>query len=84
MNEIVPAGLDKRDIGYEEWREYKFSNGSIYRIDCPVALYTRLYGGTTHRVVDGTGVVHCVAYPGPSGATVLRWKVKDGSPAVSF
>jgi hypothetical protein len=54
----------------ELWREYDFG-GRVYRIDNPVTLvYSR--GGSTHRVVDSRGVVHCVPAPGFNGC-VLRW-----------
>lgn len=57
--------------GVEEWREYDWGN-RVYRIEKPVRVYTR-EGGTTHRVVDADGVVHCVPAPGQFGC-VLRWK----------
>lgn len=65
----------------ELWREYDFA-GRIYRIDNPTAVYFRR-GGSTHRVVDAEGVVHCVPAPGIDGC-VLRWKAKDGQPPVSW
>lgn len=56
--------------GVEKWREYDFGD-RVYRIDNPVAV--EFYsGGTTHRVTDVTGVVHCVPAPGQMGC-VLRW-----------
>ena len=57
--------------GIEEWREYDFG-GRVYRIDKPVSLHFR-EGGSTHRVVDEAGIVHCVPAPGKDGC-VLRWK----------
>lgn len=65
----------------EEWREYDFG-GRVYRINVPTELYIRL-GGTTHRVVDSEGVVHCVPIPGSFGC-VIRWKEKDPSNPVKF
>lgn len=59
------------DTTVEEWREYDFA-GRIYRIEQPVRIYLRP-GGTTHRVEDRAGVVHCVPAPGHHGC-VLRWK----------
>lgn len=56
----------------EEWREYDWA-GRIYRIQNPTELYYRR-GGTTHRVVDGEGITHCVPAPTPDQAVVLRWK----------
>ena len=58
------------DISDEEWREYDFG-GRVYRIESPQSLYYR-NGGTTHRVVDLWGIVHCVPAPGTDGC-VLRW-----------
>jgi len=65
----------------EEYREYDFQ-GRVYRIDNPAKLFYR-EGGTTHRVVDSEGVVHCVPCPGSCGC-VLRWKNKDISNPVNF
>ena len=65
----------------EEWREYDFG-GRVYRIENPQALFMRP-GGTTHRVVDADGVVHCVPAPGLYGC-VLRWKTRDASKPVIF
>lgn len=75
----VPDGMAKHDLTPELWREYDFG-GRVYRIENPVALYTRP-GGTTHRVEDANGVVHCVPAPGVGGCA-LRWKQREGS--VSF
>jgi len=76
------ANLIVNDLSTELWREYDF-NGRVYRIDNPVTLYQRR-GGSTHRVVDSEGVVHCV--PGPSNpcGVVLRWKSRDPSKPVDF
>jgi len=66
------SDLSTHDLtGTEEWREYDF-NGRVYRINHPTKLSFRP-GGTTHRVVDAEGVVHCVPAPG-QGDCVLRWK----------
>ncbi len=65
----------------ELWREYDFG-GRAYRINDPQELYMR-EGGTTHRIVDNMGVVHCVPAPGHMGC-VLRWCVRDGKPRVAF
>lgn len=73
------------DLSSEAWREYEFGPpGSrvTVRIEDPRSLYYRP-GGTTHRVLDGKGVVHCVPVPGAFGC-VLRWAVKSGNPHVSF
>jgi hypothetical protein len=69
------------DISSEMWREYDW-NGRIYRIEFPKELVIRT-GGSTHRVVDNQGVVHCVPSVGVMGC-VVRWKSKDGLPPVAF
>lgn len=84
------SGLEgPKDITTEEWREYDFVDyeGRLrtYRITNPLAFYYRI-GGTTHRVVDTQGVVHCVSAPGQCGC-VLRWKnrgVETSAVAVNF
>ena len=73
--------MEPKDLITEEWREYDFE-GRVYRIALPLKLYTR-EGGTTHRILDSAGVVHCVPAPGYRGC-VLRWKTKDGTAPVSF
>lgn len=73
--------MNEFDISTEAYREYDFG-GRVYRIDHPVKLFMRP-GGTTHRVLDSTGVVHCVPTVGERGC-VLRWIGKEGSPDVSF
>lgn len=65
----------------EAWREYDFI-GRIYRIGSPQELWFR-NGGTTHRVVDSLGIVHCVPAPGVNGC-VLRWQPKCGATPVRF
>lgn len=73
--------MEAKDISAERWREYDFG-GRVYRIDEPKSLYCRP-GGTTHRVVDAAGVVHCVPAPGQQGC-VLRWLPKDSGSPVQF
>lgn len=70
---------DGKDITTEVWREYDFG-GRVYRIVGPVTLYI---GSTTHRVVDGDNIVHCVPAPGVNGC-VLRWYNKDSANPVNF
>ena len=65
------------DITVEEWREYDYG-GRVYRIEKPTKLYI---SKTTHKVVDSSGVVHCVPAPGHNGCA-LRWKQYEGD--VSF
>lgn len=69
------------DISDEEWREVQTVWGT-YRIDSPVTLILRK-GGSTHRVVDEQGVVHCYAAP-ETGNSILRWKAKEGKEPVRF
>ena len=71
--------MKEQNISSESWREYDF-NGRIYRINSPVSLWV---GTTTHRVLDSTGVVHCVPNIGHNGC-VVRWQVMPGFPPVSF
>ena len=77
----APDGLKASDISSELWREYDFG-GRVYRIEKPKALFSRC-GGTTHRVCDDNGVVHCVPAPGHNGC-VLRWQSKDTNKPVVF
>lgn len=77
--------LEGKPLTDEEYREYEFGAvpyRTVYRINAPKALYMR-EGGTTHRILDMAGVVHCVPAPGASGC-VLRWKNKEGCPPVAF
>lgn len=73
------------DLRCERYREYANADGSVYRISDPLALYYR-EGGSTHRVVDKQGVVHCVDYPaGLNGSIVaLRWVNRDKRVPVNF
>ncbi len=73
--------MTSHDISMEAWREYDFG-GRVYRIEEPSLLITRP-GGTTHRVVAGNGVVHCLPAPGQDGC-VLRWLSKDPNKPVDF
>ena len=76
--------LKEFDISREMWREYdwpaRFS--FPYRIENPVKLFIRP-GGSTHRVVDSEGIVHCVPSVGVNGC-VLRWKNSDKEKPVNF
>lgn len=75
----IELPMEPKDISTELWREYDFG-GRVYRIDLPKDLYI---GTSTHRVVDITGMVHCVPAVGYHGC-VLRWQSKDGGPDVRF
>ncbi|MHC4296423.1 MAG: hypothetical protein ACYS7Y_03900 [Planctomycetota bacterium] len=70
------------DITDELYREYDIpGRPEPYRINAPVKLFTRP-GGTTHRVLDREGVIHCISFPG--NGTVLRWKPREGKDPVAF
>jgi len=69
------------DLTDELWREYDWG-GRIYRIDNPKKLFLRK-GGSTHRVLDDKGVIHCVPTVGSMGC-VLRWKNREGTDPVKF
>lgn len=73
--------LEEFDLTTEVYREYDF-NGRVYRINHPVKLFLR-QGGSTHRVLDNSGVVHCIPAPG-FGDCVLRWQNKDVNKPVNF
>lgn len=73
--------LEEHDISHELWREYDW-NGRVYRIEKPQKLFTR-QGGSTHRVVDVSGVVHCIPSVGVMGC-VLRWYNGEGNNPVNF
>ena len=75
--------LSEYDISTELWREYEWEGRSTpYHIHAPVKLFLRK-GGTTHRVIDSEGVVHCVPTVGERGC-VLRWRSIDASKPVKF
>ena len=75
--------LKPRDISDEVSRSYHFASGRVYTIHAPIALYASKIA-STHRVVDSTGVVHCVAFPGPAGDTVLTWEPRHSDRPVAF
>jgi hypothetical protein len=85
MDELI-----QHDISDEEWREYDFifNDGHsdavvrVYHIDNPKTLFMRK-NGSTHRVLDEGGVVHCIPAPGRYNC-VLRWKTKVGADPVKF
>ena len=71
----------EQDLSSEKYREYDFE-GRVYRIDNPKTLYYKRLG-STHRVLDSEGVVHCIPAPGCHGC-VLRWESKDPKKPVQF
>ena len=86
--------LREFDISKELWREYEFGpmgNRVTYRIDHPVTLLLRrtvnedgtVEFGTTHRVVDNDGVVHCCPGVGLQGC-ILRWLNEEDAPRAHF
>lgn len=67
------------DISDEEYRTI-VTKEQTYKIENPVTLIFRK-GGSTHRVVDANGLVHC--YPAPeTGKSILQWKAKEGKSPV--
>lgn len=70
---------EPKDLSKELWREYEFG-GRVYRINSPQSLWI---GTTTHRVLDGGGVVHCCPSPG-QGDCVLRWMPRNSGEPVQF
>lgn len=73
--------LKVQDITTEQYREYDFG-GRVYIIDSPKTLFFRP-GGSTHRVLDGHGVVHCLPAPGFNGCAI-RWVNKNPEVPVNF
>lgn len=71
--------MTEKDLTKEQWREYDFG-GRVYRIEGPKTLWI---GTTTHRVLDASGVVHCLPSPG-QGDCVLRWHPKNAAEPVQF
>lgn len=78
---LVQQDLKRGDLSSELWREYDFQDRT-YRILNPVEVRWRA-GGTTHRVLDGNGTVHCLPAPGQLGC-VLRWQNKPGVDPVQW
>lgn len=78
---LSDSNLQSFSLTSEAWREYDFG-GRVYRINSPQTLFIRV-GGTTHRVLDADGAVHCLPAPG-QGDCVLRWMNRDGCSPVEF
>ena len=80
-NGLIRGGLED-----EIWREYEWlladNKVRVYRIENPAWVFFRK-GGTTHRVVDSRGVVHCVPAPGYFGC-VLRWQNDNAAVPVNW
>lgn len=82
---IEEARYVEADISDEDVRCYEFGTGvDRYRhlIRSPQTLVYR-HGGSTHRVIDADGVVHCIPAPGHQ-ACVLTWTPKDPSNPIQF
>ena len=77
---VTSPKLTESDLSAEAWREYD-TGKRVYRIDNPVKLFMRP-GGSTHRVLDSNGVVHCVI--APSAECILRWQNKEGFSPCQF
>jgi len=73
------------DISDEATRYYTFGTGPnryTHTVIQPRTLVFRA-GGSTHRVIDADGVVHCVPAPGHH-ACVLTWVPKDPENPIQF
>lgn len=71
------------DVSTELYREYVQADGSVYRIENPIGMYRR-EGGTTHRVVDVNGLVHCVPCGVLHPNVVIRWVNRDINKPVNW
>lgn len=87
----MDKNLKEFNLSKEQSRTYSIpvlDNGKItdireYKIDNPIKLFTR-EGGTTHRVQDETGQVHCVPAPSPKSGVTFTWIPKDKLLPVQF
>jgi hypothetical protein len=51
--------LKEMEITTEEWREYRYSNGDVYRIENPTHLWLKSdERGDSHRILDADGSTH--------------------------
>ena len=62
----------------ENWREYRYKDGSSYKIYEPCRLYRK---DTSHRVVDLQGVVHWVSL---EGLLSIKWYPSPDCPEVQY
>lgn len=70
----APSDMMVVDIQTEQFREYLFSDGTVYRIVKPTTLWVKKSdGGDSHRVLDAEGITHYI----PSGWRVIRWSAPD-------
>lgn len=64
--------LSWSDVSDEQYREYHFGDGKVFRIDEPVSLNVkRKPEGDSHRVLDADGKSHYV----PAGWIAITLKV---------
>jgi hypothetical protein len=68
------SNLEFSDISSEAWREYRFADGQVVRIDEPLKLNVSESKG--HRIFDAAGISHYI----PPGWIHLRWEAKAGQP----
>lgn len=70
------AGETFKSIADEEFREYQFEGGGVYRIKHPKWLHVKRQTASlhSHRIIDADGVSHYI----PSGWIGLRWKSPEG------
>lgn len=55
----MSAELKEMEITTEVWREYRYGNGDVYRVDKPVRLWFKTDDrGDSHRVLDADGNTH--------------------------
>lgn len=75
------SSLEWLDITSEQFREYVYPDGSVYRIDQPQALHVKQKPeGDSHRVIAQGGMSHYVK----PGWNAIRWKVWDGCRPFDF
>lgn len=65
-----------------EWTDPISGKQILHRIDGPITLFYES-GHTTHRILDSTGVIHCIPAVGYFGC-VLYWKNIDENNPVNF
>lgn len=68
------SDLEFKDISTEAWREYRFADGQVVRIEQPLKLNVSESKG--HRIFDAAGISHYI----PPGWIHLRWEAKAGQP----
>lgn len=75
LRHLFGEGIDKSD---QEYQEFVYPDGSVYRIDNPKTVYIfEGKSGWTQRIIDQDGVTH---RPTP-GWNAIRWKPRPGCAA---